>query len=145
MRLFAALFAVFAMSGCFTASMGLRSRGMTYEASGLNAPTPMEASAADLTSAQADRVRAEARTMEAHPELFMGGRGYGGYGYGNYYGGYGYGGAPRVDPNYYYAPYGYTPYGPQTRDPALEERAQELEGQADDFEQRLDILEGRQP
>lgn len=127
MRFLVALFAMFLMSGCFVASGSVRSGGMTYEASGLNAPSPMEMSAADLTSAQADRVRAEGRALEAHPELFMGWRGYGGGFYGaNYYG------------------YGQYSYG-QTRDPALEERAEDLEGQATDFEQRLDALEGRQP
>ncbi len=142
MRLFAA-FVMFTMSGCFATQTSLRSGGMDYEASGFMGPSPMEMSAADLTSAQADRVRAEARTMEAHPELFMGGRGYGGYGYGNYYGGYGYGGAPRVDPNYYgYGQYG---YGPQTRDPALEERARGLEEDALDYERRLDALERSEP
>lgn len=133
MRLFVA-FVMFAVSGCFAASTSLHSGGMTFEASGLNAPSPMEMSASDLTSAQADRVRAEARTMEAHPELFMG---RGGYGYGGYYGyqgGYGYDGAPRVDPNYYYGQYG---YGPQTRDPALEERATELEQEAGHLETLL--------
>lgn len=138
MRIALVAFVMFLMSGCFAASGSLRSGGMTYEASGLNAPSPMEMAASDLTSAQADRVRAEARAMEAHPELFMGWRG----GYGGYYGGSGYGGMPRVDPNYYgYGQYGYG----QTRDPAPEERARNLEEDADDFEHRLDVLEGRQP
>lgn len=140
MRFFAMVLAVLAASGCWT-SMGLRSGGMAYSQNGLFGAGPVEAATADLTSAQADRVRAEARTMEAHPELFMG---RGGYGYGGYYGyqgGYGYGGA-RVDPNYYYAPYG---YGLQTRDPALEERARELEEYADHLEDRLERLERRAP
>ena len=109
---------------------GLRSGGLEYSASGLMGPGPMEAASADLMSAQADRVRAEARAMEAHPELFMGWRN-------GYYGQYGYSGIPRVDPNYY-------GYG-QTRDPVLEERAEDLEEAADDYDRRLDALEGRQP
>ncbi len=108
MRFFFAVLAVFAVSGCFGASMGLRSQGVEYSASGFMGPSPMEAAQADLTSAQADRVRAEARAMEAHPELFLGYRGYG-------YGGYG-----RVDPSYYYP----SSYGPS---PALETRATGLE------------------
>jgi hypothetical protein len=133
MRLFVA-FVMFVMSGCFAASTSLHSGGMTFEASGLNAPTPMEAASADLTSAQADRVRAEARTMEAHPELFMGRGGYGYSGYYGYQGGFGYGGA-RVDPNYYYAPYGYGASSAST--PALEEQATELEQEAGHLETLL--------
>jgi hypothetical protein len=75
--------------------------------------------------------------MEAHPELFMGWRGgYGGYyGYGSYGGSYG-----RVDPSYYYPV-----YGRPASTPALEDRARELEQQADDFEHRLDALERGEP
>jgi len=131
MRFFVVLFAMFLMSGCFAASGSIRSGGLDYSANGFMGPGPMEMAAADLTSAQADRVRAEGRALEAHPELFMGWRGYGG--------GYGYGSYGRVDQSYY----GY-PLSPLTP-PALEERARELEGQATDFEQRLDPLERSEP
>ncbi|MBI5072064.1 hypothetical protein HZB93_04240 [Candidatus Falkowbacteria bacterium] len=135
MRLFAALFVMFAMSGCFTAQTSLRSGGMTYEANGFMGPGPMEMSAADLTSAQADRIRDEGSCLRSqgerrggHPERC----------YRGYSGGYGYGGSS----NYYgYGQYGYG----QTRDPALEERAEDLEEDADDYDRRLDALEGRQP
>jgi hypothetical protein len=131
MKLFVVAFFSIVTSGCFMSHMGLRSDGMDYSASGLMGPGPTEAASADLMSAQADRVRAEARVLEAHPELFVG-RGY--------YGGYhGYGSYGRVDPSYYYPTYGSVPM------PALEDQARELEGQATDFEQRLDVLEGRQP
>jgi hypothetical protein len=104
MKRFVVLFLfVIAMSGCFWASGSVHGEGMEYSARGLNAPDPMEMSVADLTSAQADMVRAQARTMEAHPELL---RGYGGYGG---YGGWGYGGyGGAVDQSYWYRPV----YGP---------------------------------
>lgn len=135
MRVALVAFVAFLMSGCFTSHTGLRSGGLEYSASGFMGPGPMEMATADLTSAQADRVRAEGRALEAHPELFMGWRGYGGY--------YGYGSYGRVDPSYYY-PTSY--YGsPTAASPSCEDRARTLEGQATDFEQRLDVLEGRQP
>jgi len=120
------------MSGCFAAQTSLRSGGMTYEASGLNAPPPMEMAASDLMSSQADQNRDEGRCIRSqgemrggHPERCPRGYGHGGMST-NYYG------------------YGQYNYG-QTRDPALEERAEELEGQADDFDRRLDALEGSEP
>ena len=123
-------------TGCYATTMGLHSGSMTYEASGLNAPTSMEAAAADRMSADADMVRAQARTMEAHPELL---RGYGGYGYGGYYGGgYGYGGAPQVNPNYYYPNgYGQPPAAAPASTPALEERATGLEDRTTGLETLL--------
>lgn len=127
MRFFVAL-VLFAMSGCFVSSGSVRSSGLDYSVSGFMGPGPMEMAAADLTSAQADRVRAEGRALEAHPEIFLGWRGY-----------YGYGGWGRVDPSYY----GYGQTSPTQ--PVLEERARELERQATDFEQRLDVLERSEP
>jgi len=128
MRFFFGVLAVFAMSGCYWSSMGFHSGGVEYSQDGLMGAGPVEAAAADLTSAQADLVRAEARTMEAHPELFLGYRGYGGYGYG---GGYG-----RVDPSYYYPSYGSSP-APETRATGLEQRATGLEEEARELEDLL--------
>lgn len=130
MRFVLVAFAAFAMSGCFSTAMGLRSRSgsMIYEAEGLLGPTPMEAASADLVSAQADRVRAEARTMEAHPELFMGWRG-------------GYGGYGRVDPSYYYPTVAVPPPTAATTLPALETRATGLETRASGLEEEADELE----
>lgn len=136
MRLFFGILATFALSGCFSTAMGLRSRSgsMIYEAEGLFGPTPMEAASADLVSAQADRVRAEAQTMQAHPELFMGWRGG--------YGGYGYGGYGRVDPSYYYPTVAAPPSAAATSAlPALETRATGLETRATGLEHEADELE----
>lgn len=68
--------------GCFSTTMRLRGSdgNLVYEAGGLNRPEPMEAASADLTSAQADYIRAQARTLERHPEMFFG-WGYGWYGW----------------------------------------------------------------
>lgn len=120
--------AMFATTGCFAASMGLRNGELTYSADGFMGPSPMEAAAADLTSAQAELVRAQARTVEAHPELLMGWRG---YGYGSSY--YGYGGYGRVDPSYYAPPTGSQPATATL--PALQEQATDLEYRTSGIEQ----------
>jgi len=129
MRFFFVVFVAFTVSGCYAASMEFQSGSLNYEANGLNGPTPMEAASAvatvEISEAQAEAIRAQARTMEDHPELFYGWGVYGGYGRG------------RVDGSYYYPPHGSSP----ASDPALETRATGLEGQATELEHRATTLE----
>ena len=73
------------MTGCFSAATSLRSGNLNYEAAGINAPAPMEMAAADKMSADSEYVRAQARTLETHPEMFTGWNNWGGGSYQNYY------------------------------------------------------------
>jgi len=110
MRFAIAAVTFFLLSGCYSASMQMRSEALNYQAGGINAPTPVEAATADLTSANADYLRAQARTMERHPQMFFG-----------WWGGYG-----GVDPNYYY-PRSAQAGGPDEQARGLDKRVERLE------------------
>lgn len=92
MRFFIWLFFVFCATSCWSTTI-FRSGTTSSETSGPIWASPVEAAAAHATvvtaDAQADLIRAQARTVENHPELVFGWR----YGWGSY---------GQINPSYYF-------------------------------------------